>query len=257
MTSGIYCIENLINGKKYIGQSERLEIRKKWHFSVLEKGNHDNAHLQNAYNKYGKENFIFSVLISCKSFELTKYEQLFINSCSSDCLYNLRLECVNSNLGIKWSDESRKRASENHADFSGENHPLFGKHHTKETRKKLSDSHKGLQAGENHPLYGKHHNKETKMKIGASRIGKKLTPEHKEKLKGRIPWNKGRGKKYEPKPPMISKPRKPMPEEWRKKKSLEMSGKNNPMYGKTLSKESLEKRNETRRRNRELKSSPE
>lgn len=51
--------------------------------------------------------------------------------------------------------ETRQKMSDNHADFKGENNPMYGKpsafkgkHHTDETRQKMSDSHKG----ENHPL---------------------------------------------------------------------------------------------------------
>lgn len=42
--------------------------------------------------------------------------------------------------GIKRSDETKKRISDNHADFSGKNHPLYGKHHSRETKDKLSVS---------------------------------------------------------------------------------------------------------------------
>ena len=43
----------------------------------------------------------------------------------------------------------------------GENNSMYGKHHSIESRKKMSDALKG----ENHPLYGKHHSTETKKNI--------------------------------------------------------------------------------------------
>lgn len=65
MTSGIYCIENIINGKKYIGQSINLEKRIKEHFVFLKKNNHYNFHLQRAYNKYGDNSFISNISNIC------------------------------------------------------------------------------------------------------------------------------------------------------------------------------------------------
>ena len=43
----------------------------------------------------------------------------------------------------------------------GEKHPMYGKHHTEETKKKISENLKG----ENNHFYGKHHTEETKKKI--------------------------------------------------------------------------------------------
>ena len=40
--------------------------------------------------------------------------------------------------------------------MKGENHHLYGKHHTEETRKKMSEARKGKYIGENHPNYGKY-----------------------------------------------------------------------------------------------------
>lgn len=58
MNSGvIYCIENKINHKKYIGQTNYFIGRKAEHFNRLRKNKHINQKLQNAFNKYGEENF--------------------------------------------------------------------------------------------------------------------------------------------------------------------------------------------------------
>ena len=53
--------------------------------------------------------------------------------------------------------------------FSGENNPFYGKHHTEETKKKISEARKGKTQGENHPFYGKHHSQESLNKISQSR----------------------------------------------------------------------------------------
>ena len=56
--------------------------------------------------------------------------------------------------------------------FSGEGNPFYGKHHSDETKKKISDSLKGKYQGEKHPFYGKHHSKESLQKISNSRKSK-------------------------------------------------------------------------------------
>ena len=62
MNKGIYKIENLINGKIYIGQTLCLTTRFKSHLSLLRKNRHRNSHLQAAFNKYGELNFVFNVV---------------------------------------------------------------------------------------------------------------------------------------------------------------------------------------------------
>ena len=79
MTIGIYCIENIINGKKYIGQSVNLRRRILEHCNKLESGKDSSVALQNAYNKYGVNNFIFYVLEECREDELDEREIFFIN----------------------------------------------------------------------------------------------------------------------------------------------------------------------------------
>jgi len=66
----------------------------------------------------------------------------------------------------------------------GKNHPMFGKHHTEETKKKISRTRikNGKTKGKNHPMFGKHHTEETKKKMSLAKLGKKLTEETKRLL---------------------------------------------------------------------------
>jgi hypothetical protein len=88
---------------------------------------------------------------------------------------------------------------------TGNKHWLFGKHHTKETKSKISASKLGtiasketkdklsaLRKGEGNSFYGKTHTKEAREKIRIAHLGKPLTEEHKAKLRGLPAWNKGK-----------------------------------------------------------------
>ena len=57
----IYKIENLVNGKKYIGLTNNIQRRRARHFTDLKCNRHDNSFLQKEYNIYGKENFTFNI----------------------------------------------------------------------------------------------------------------------------------------------------------------------------------------------------
>ena len=70
---GIYKIENKINGKIYIGQSNNLERRKTEHFNGSTKQEIDRAIVEE-----GKENFTFTVIEYCKESELDVLEQYWI-----------------------------------------------------------------------------------------------------------------------------------------------------------------------------------
>ena len=47
----------------------------------------------------------------------------------------------------------------------GENHPMYGKHHTEESKKLMSKAHKGQFLGENNPMYGRRMTEEQKKEI--------------------------------------------------------------------------------------------
>jgi len=92
MESGIYIIENIKNQKKYIGSSINIKNREYKHFWMLDRGIHDNSHLQKSYNKYGKSSFKFKIIEICEDFNLVDRENHYIsyyNSNISEFGYNL------------------------------------------------------------------------------------------------------------------------------------------------------------------------
>lgn len=80
---GIYKIENLVNGKVYIGQS--VDIKKRWceHKYELNNNIHPNIYLQNSWNKYGKENFNYTILELCSLDNLNFKEVYWIDAYKS------------------------------------------------------------------------------------------------------------------------------------------------------------------------------
>lgn len=84
---GIYQIKNLVSGKLYIGSSNIVQKRWTQHRRELRTGIHSNPRLQNAWNKYGEENFEFSIVEVCDIDNLRNREQHFINSLSP--FYNI------------------------------------------------------------------------------------------------------------------------------------------------------------------------
>ncbi len=193
---GVYCITNIINGKKYIGSS--INIRNRWnkHLSCLKLNNHGNFHLQNAFNKYGIENFTFNIIEEIElSSNLIEREQFHIDTINPE--YNIRL-IAESNLGLKHTEETKakmrgtnnywygkkpseevilkiKAAQTGRIKTSDEivktNFHKIGKKRSEETKQKISLSHKGKVRSEKHC-----------KNISNSKMGKKLSEEHKKKI---------------------------------------------------------------------------
>ena len=76
---GIYRILNKITRKVYIGSSEIIKNRWKRHKTDLNCNVHHSKHLQRAWNKYGAENFIFSIIEECSEEILLEREQYYKN----------------------------------------------------------------------------------------------------------------------------------------------------------------------------------
>jgi len=103
LNSGIYCIVNLVNNKRYIGQASNLY--KRW-FLEHKVGKKSNLPLQRAFQKYGVQNFEFIVLeyLPPDKKILTEAEQkwldFYFKNDNGDRLYNI---CPNAEttLGLK------------------------------------------------------------------------------------------------------------------------------------------------------------
>lgn len=112
MKSGIYQIRNTVNRKVYIGQSKNVELRYKQHFSELARGVHGNQHLQNAFWKYGKDSFEFSVLELCPIELLDEREIYWISHLNAVKEgYNITVG-GGGTRGFSPSEETRKKQSE-------------------------------------------------------------------------------------------------------------------------------------------------
>lgn len=110
---GIYIITNTESGKVYVGSSVDLRRRQAQHRSRLQRGKHDNSHLQRAWDKYGAGAFRFMV---CEYVEgkgqLMAREQYWLD------FHRLLTEVYNHGLVAR--------------------HPMLGYKHTDETRAKMS-----------------------------------------------------------------------------------------------------------------------
>lgn len=171
---GWYCIPT---DKYYVGQTINEEGRFKAHIynAITRK---DNSHFYNAIRKYGLENFIYCVLeenilrenLNMKEQEWIEYYDSYYNG------YNMTL----GGDGVRRlviSEETRRKLSNSH---KGRDVWNKGKHgiYSKETIKRMSESSKG-----------KHQSYETKKKISNGLKGRpspfkgKTSPKRKKVLK--------------------------------------------------------------------------
>lgn len=111
--SGIYMILNLLNGKRYIGSAVNLEGRRKDHFRGLRNNKGENSHLQSAYSKYGGNAFGWEVLEYVEDLEtLIPWENIYLGMYwPTELLYN-QCPVARGALGLKWTEEQRRRKSE-------------------------------------------------------------------------------------------------------------------------------------------------
>lgn len=106
--SGVYQIRNLISNKVYIGSTVEFKRRISHHIYTLIKGIHHSRHLQRSFNKYGSENFEFSIVEICIDENILEREQYWLNEKQSykrDFGYNV-LQNSHNSLGYKHTEET-------------------------------------------------------------------------------------------------------------------------------------------------------
>lgn len=96
---GIYCIKNLINEKRYIGQSGNILKRWNSHISDLKNGSHRNRLLQSDFDKVGIEGFSFTVLEELEDrININEREQYWINKLKTFEEYNRQVSLSEENI---------------------------------------------------------------------------------------------------------------------------------------------------------------
>ena len=172
----IYMIENLVNGKRYIGQTTQTPKRRETqHFSELTNQRHNNSYLQRSFNKYGREAFSFSLHNWAISKEdLDNQEVYFIdkfNTIDRDFGYNLTSGGYygkpSKETRLKWSKQRKGKRL-------GVENSFYGHKHTDETKRKIAESRIGKYCGENSPQYGKSFSEKHRKNISIAKKDIKL-----------------------------------------------------------------------------------
>jgi group I intron endonuclease len=111
--SGIYCILCVANNKKYIGSSCHIERRWGTHKAQLRNNKHRNIHLQNAWNKYGENQFEFSIVEFIPIELLLDAEQKYLDDVKVNQIsyFNINIEAEAARRGAKHSEATKAKMS--------------------------------------------------------------------------------------------------------------------------------------------------
>ena len=154
MVGYIYLITDTTNGMKYTGKHHyhiEGQLDPSYHGSGVIIKNIYKKRPETLKEEYIKTCYSEEEMCSDEQYYIKVFKTLWPNG------YNL----TEGGDGVLPSEETRRKMSENHYDCSGEKHPMFGKKHSEETKKKLSDSHKGQIP----PNKGKPMSEEQKKKL--------------------------------------------------------------------------------------------
>jgi group I intron endonuclease len=127
------------NNKRYIGITSQKPERR-WRKNGEGYKNH--AYFWRAIQKYGWNNFKHDILYSDLTKEEAEQKEIeliaYYNSNNIDSGYNMSIGGESGSKGYKYTDEQREHMK---VVNSGINNPMYGRHHTDETKEKERIAH--------------------------------------------------------------------------------------------------------------------
>ena len=166
----VYLILNLINGKRYVGQTVQ-PLKKRFN----KHANCKTMPIGKAIRKYGKENFYCGVIKSCSSkSEMDYWEKFYIVALKSKNR-KIGYNCTDGGEGTSGIERSPEYRAKLSAAMTGEKNHRYGKKNTPEHTAKIVASVKGKKLSSEHcdkikaALKGKHHTKERCAHISAAK----------------------------------------------------------------------------------------
>lgn len=255
----VYITTNLINGKQYVGDHSTFKLKDGY------KGSGDV--LKQAFQIYGKKNFKKEILeffstkqnaFDAQGKYIKQYNTLSPNG------YNI---CPNGGLGFQesFSEDTKAKMKNNHADYTGEKHPLFGKKHKEESNRKNSETKKAWYQTEEgiacrkhisecrknappvkrtkpSPMKGKKRPVEVGLKISTALKGRTNTEEQKQK-------NRDAQKKRMQNPELRERHRQASIKQWENEEwKMAHVGENHPMFDKHHSLETREQQSKSQKK---------
>jgi group I intron endonuclease len=210
----VYLITNIVNNKRYVGQTSWNTERRWKRHKILAKSMNSksarNTYLYNAIRKHGEDKFKVETLCECPDLDTAnKAERFFVWLLASHRRtfgYNsttggdgvrpnkeTRAKMSSWQIGRKASEETRAKLSKS---LTGRICPRTPEHAEKIAKKnrgrKASEETKAKMRATRKGRPGRPHTKETKEKLSKQRLGRKLSPEHianmSKATKG-IPWS--------------------------------------------------------------------
>lgn len=186
MGCGIYAIEHIESGKRYIGSSQKMQRRISDHIWKLKGGTHHSPHLQSAWKCYGAAAFRFVLILQCESVgQLLEAEQLEIDMHGgTEGSYNVAPFAGAPMRGRKQSEETKAKMRATHADRAPISEETRGRHREaaieREQQRKVDGytmSEEG-RANLSAALKGHAVSDETRRKLSEANRGKSSSPEH-------------------------------------------------------------------------------